>query len=209
MLLNPEKTVTINFLINYRHVYGQVVVLGNDVSIFPSKEVKFLGVTLDDHSTFSSHVDNIVSSCISKLYLLRQFKKLSINSDGLKRFCTANICSIISYVAPAWFSILSDFDKGRLERVQRSATRTNLPDLSYEELLSLLTLPTISDFIWDISANHFWKIADDPTHPLFNYIQHNTCRMSSLKPTVYRPELCRTTKCAKTFFQIFISFFNK
>ena len=71
MLLNPEKTVIINFLINYKHVYDQVVVLNNDVSIFPSKEVKFLGVTLDDHLTFSSHVDNIVSSCNSKLYLLR------------------------------------------------------------------------------------------------------------------------------------------
>ena len=71
MLLNPEKTVIINFLINYKHVYDQVVVLNNDVSIFPSKEVKFLGVTLDDHLTFNSHVDNIVSSCNSKLYLLR------------------------------------------------------------------------------------------------------------------------------------------
>ena len=209
MLLNPEKTVIINFLINYKHVYDQVVVLDNDVSIFPSKEVKFLGVTLDDHLTFSSHVDNIVSSCNSKLYLLRQLKKLGMNSDGLKRFFTANIRSIISYAAPAWFSILSDFDKGRLERIQRSATRTILPDLSYEERLSFLVLPTISDFICDISAKHFLKIADDPTHPLFNYIQRNTCRMSSRKPTVYRPELCRTTKRAKTFFQFFMSFFNK
>ena len=60
MLSNPEKTVIINFLIYYRHVglYDQVVVLDNNVSIFPSKEIKFLGVTLDDHLTFSSHVDN-------------------------------------------------------------------------------------------------------------------------------------------------------
>ena len=185
MLLNPEKTVSISFLINYEHVYDQVVVLDNDVSIFPSKEVKFLGVTLDDHLTFSSHVDNIVSSCNSKLYLLRQLKKLGMNSDGLKRFFTANIRSIISYAAPAWFSILSDFDKGRLERIQRSATRTILPDLSYEERLSFLVLPTRSDFICDISAKHFLKIADDHTHSLFNYIQRNTCRMSSRKPTVY------------------------
>ena len=88
MLLNPEKTVRINFLINYKHVYDQVVVLDNDVSIFPSKEVKFLSVTLDDHLTFSSHVhvDNIVSSCSSKLYLLRHYKKLGMNSDDLKGF---------------------------------------------------------------------------------------------------------------------------
>ena len=112
----------INFLINYKHVYDQLVILDRDVSIFLSKEVKFLGVTLDDHLTFNSHVDNIVSSCNSKLYLLRQLKKLGTNSDGLKRFFTANIRSIISYAAgrAAWFSMLSDFDKGRLEKIQRS-----------------------------------------------------------------------------------------
>ena len=116
MLLNPEKTATINFLINYKHVYDQLIVLDNNVSIFPSKEVKFLGVTLDDHLTFSSHVDNIVSSCNSKLYLLRQLKKLGMNSDGLKRFFTANIRSIISYAAPAWFSMLSDLTRAGSKR---------------------------------------------------------------------------------------------
>ena len=90
-----------------------------------------------------------------------------MNSDGLKRFFTANIRSINSYVARAWFSMLSDFDKGRLEKIQRSATRTILHDLRYEERLSFLVLPTIKDFICDISAKHFLKIADDPTHPLF------------------------------------------
>ena len=95
-----------------------MVVLDDDVSISPSNEVKFLGVTLDDHLTFSLQVDNIVSSCNSKLYLLRQLKKLGMNSDGLKRFFTANILSIISYAAPAWFSILSDFDKSNFTRSQ-------------------------------------------------------------------------------------------
>ena len=56
-----------------------------------------------------------------------------------------------------------------LQRIQRSATRTILTDLSYEERLSFLVLPTISDFICDVSAKHILKIADDPTHPLFNY----------------------------------------
>ena len=89
-----------------------------------------------------------------------------MDSDGLKRFCTANIRSVISYAAPAWFSILSDLDKGRQKRIQRSATRTILPELSYEERLSFLILHTISDLICDISANQFLKITDDPTHPL-------------------------------------------
>lgn len=46
----------------------------------------FLCVTLNDYSSFSSHVDNIVSSSNSKLFLWQQLKKVEINSDGLKCF---------------------------------------------------------------------------------------------------------------------------
>ena len=69
---------------------------------------------------------------------------------------------------------------------------TILPKLCYEVIFILITM---SDFTCDISANHghhFVEIADNPTHLLFNYIQHNTCRTSSHKPTVFRAELCRT-----------------
>ena len=133
---------------------------------------------MDDHLTFSSLVDNIVSSRSPKLYLLRQLGKLGMNSDGLKRFFMANIRSMISYAAPEWFSILSDFDEGRLERIQRSATRTILPDLSHEECLPFLVLPTISDLSLILGPNIFLKIAYNPIHPLLNYIRRNTCRMS-------------------------------
>ena len=90
-----------------------------------------------------------------------------MNSNGLKRFITANIRSIISYAIQAWFSMLSDFDKGRLKRIQISATKTILPNLSYEEPLSFLGLLIIIDFICDISAKNFMKTADDPKHPFF------------------------------------------
>ena len=197
-------------MINYKHAYNEAVILDSNISISPSTSFKFLGVTMDDHLTFSAHVDNVVSLSNSKLYLLRQLKKLGMSSEGLKRFYTANIRSIISYAAPAWFHILSDLDKGRLERIQRSATKTILPDLSYEERLVVLELSTVSDFIiCDISTKHFSKIANDPSHPLFGYVHRNTCRISSRKPTTFRPVLYRTSKRSKTFFQYFMKFFNK
>ena len=58
-------------------------------------------------------------------------------------------------------------------------------------------------------SNIFLKITDDPKHPLFNYRQCKTCRISSPLTAVFRPKLCRTTKCAKSFFQFFMSSFNK
>ena len=58
----------------------------------------------------------------------------------------------------------------RLERIQRSATRTILPQLCYEDRLSFKKLPTLYDFIFGLSKRYFEKTADDATHPLFNRI---------------------------------------
>ena len=62
--------------------------------------------------------------------------------------------------------MLSNQDRDRLEKIQRSATRTILPDISYQERLEVLCLPTVYNFIFEIVKTHFTRIADDPEHPL-------------------------------------------
>ena len=208
MLLNADKTVIMNILLNYHNEYNDPVILGNEVSISPSHTAKFLGITLDNHLSFSKHVESLVSSCNSRLFLLRQLKVLGMNENGLKNFYLANIRSILTYASPAWFSLLSDGDKSSLERIQRSATRTIFPDHSYEDRLTLLNIPTLSDFIFDLSKRHFNKIASDPEHPLFSRVIRNTGRTSSRLNTIFRPKICKTQKRAKSFFPIMMSHFN-
>ena len=140
MLLNSDKTEFMNILINRKHHYNDPILLDNNISIIPSNTVKFLGVTIDDHITFSNHITNIIRRCNSRLYLLRQLKILGMNTDGLKNFYIANIRSIISYASPSWFSMLSGGDKARLEKVQRTATRFILPNFDYDERISILAL---------------------------------------------------------------------
>jgi hypothetical protein len=163
---------------------------------------------IDKHLTFSNNVDSIVSSCNSRLFLLRQLKVLGMNREGLKRYYCANIRSLITYASPAWFLMLSDQDRDRLERIQRSASRMILPDLSYSERLQVLALPTVYDFIFELSKCHFLRIADDPTHPLYNRIPRNFSRVSSRNNTIFRPKKCRTQKRAKSFFPFFMTYFN-
>ena len=62
--------------------------------------------------------------------------------------------------------MLSNQDRDRLEKIQRSATRTILPDISYQERLEVLCLPTVYNFIFEIARTHFTRIADDPEHRL-------------------------------------------
>ena len=60
-----------NVLINHRHKYEEPTTLNGNIEISPSVLVKFLGVytCIDDHLNFSQHVDNIVSSTKSRLFL--------------------------------------------------------------------------------------------------------------------------------------------
>ena len=104
--------------------------------------------------------------------------------------------------------MLSNHDRDRLEKIQRSATRTILPDFSYEDRLEILCLPTVYNFIFELSKTHFTRIADDPEHPLFSRVIKNFSRTSSRNNTVFRPKKCRTQKRAKSFFPFFMSYFN-
>ena len=92
--------------------------------------------------------------------------------------------------------MLPQTDKDRLERIQRSATRTIFPNNEYQDRLSLLHLPTLCDFIFSLGERHFSRIVNDPDHPLFSRLIFNTGRISSRNNTIFRPVGCRTQKHA-------------
>ena len=193
---------------NRRQAYNEPIFL-DGTQIEPSTHVKFLGTTIDERLSFSRHVDNLISICNSRLYLLRQLKVLGMNFYGLKQFFVTNVRSILSYASPAWFSLLSQTDRDRLERVQRSATRTILSHLEYEARLAFLELPNLCDFIHTLGERHFNKIVNDPDHPLFSRLSFNTSRISSRNSTIFRPAVSRTKMCDTSFLPHFMSGANK
>ena len=123
-----------------------------------------------------------------------------MNANGLKTFYCSNIRSVLSYAAPAFYTMLSDHDKSRIERIQRTCTRVIFPDLEYEQRIEKLDIPLLCDFLHDLGARHFCRIASDPSHPLFDRICFNQGRMSlRRKATIYRPKKANTQKRAKSF----------
>jgi hypothetical protein len=204
MVLNAEKTVIINISINYRHTYEQPISF-NNLRITPSPVVKFLGVYLDNHLHFSANVDNIIARANFRLHCLRQLKTLGLNSSGLCTFYFTHIRSILTYAAPAWFFLLSEKDKDRLEKIQRTATRIITPNLEYVDRLNILEMPLLSTFIFTLGHNHFYRILHNPNHPLHNRILVNTNRTSSRQPTLFKAERARTSKRSNSFFNFFMS----
>ena len=179
----------------------------DDVEISPSECTKFLGIFIDNKLSFNSHVNSLVSKCNARLFLMRKLKTFGLNNDGLKTFYVSNIRSVMSYAAPAWYTLLSNTNKQRLERIQRSATRIITPDIDYDERLTILQLPYLNDFLFDLAHSHFLKIMDNQRHPLFSRLSFNTgSRTSSRANFRFRPKRCRTNKRSNSFFIYFMTY---
>ena len=86
--------------------------------------------------------------------------------------------------------------------------RALLPE-DYANWLEILELPTLCDFISEMSKTVFNNIASNEDHPLFSCVVFNCAKVSSCLHTIYRPPKCRTQKHLKSFFPYHISAFNK
>jgi len=137
---------------------------------------------------------------------------MGMDTNGLRTFFIANIKSIISYACLAWYNVLSDTDKTRLERTQRSATRIVLPfSDNYEQRLDHLALPPITTFLHTTCSEHFTKKADD-NRPFNSRIKINTNRKSARRAKIdiiYRLSKCRTTKRHIPFLNFICDFSTK
>ena len=112
--LNADRPVLMNVSFNYKTVFEENVMIlnSNPLTIWSFWASQLIG----DHLWVN--MLSVISSCNSRLYLLRQLKVIGMNSEGLKQFYVANIRSILSYASPAWFCMLSQTDKDQLEHIQ-------------------------------------------------------------------------------------------
>jgi len=207
MLLNASKTCIMNATLTQRQVYDSDICIDN-ANLVPCNGVNFLGIFLDNNLSFNIHVQNIVKKCNARLFLMRKLKVVGLSAEGLKLFYNTNVRSLVTYAAPAWFSLLSKQNKTKIESLQIRATRIILPEFSYEERILALNLPYLCDFLFDLSAAHFKKILSNPTHPHFSRISFNSNRKSLRNKSNFYIKKCRTTKRQNSFFTYFMKFFN-
>ena len=81
-------------------------------------------------------------------------------------------------------SFISKNGKDTLEHIQCSATRINLPDVTYEERLAHLSIPVPNDFVLECCEVHFNKISKDENHPFYSRIVVSNFKMSSREKNV-------------------------
>jgi hypothetical protein len=99
LALNLDKTNTIKFTTN--NALQCLLSTGYDNYLEESVHTKFLGLLIDNHLNWKSHIDQLVSKLITACYAIRTLLHIS-NSDTLKTIYFAYFHSLMRYGIIFW-----------------------------------------------------------------------------------------------------------
>ena len=134
---------------------------------------------------------------------MRQLKSLDLNNAGLVTFHITNVRSVLTYASPVWFSLLSDFSKNELEKVQGLSypIAVSKDVLRFQSFLLcmilLLALVKHVSLKFYITQSFFFK--------RFTF---NNSRTSSRRPNAFRTAKAKTLAHTNSFFQSQMKHFN-
>ena len=115
---------------------------------------KFLGTIISNDLTWENNTDAVVKKAQQRLFFLRQLKKFGLRREILVQFYRSAIESILTFSICVWFGGISQRQRGRLDRVVKTASK-----IVGSELTSLTAIYK------DRSKKRAGKIISDQTHP--------------------------------------------
>ena len=196
MQLNPTKTNILNLSVR-KKISVETTPTVNGMPIQTVKVAKFLGVHIDEHLSFSHHVDAKVKTATKLNYCLLKLKRAGVNSSGLLRLYTAKIRTVVMYASAAWFTHLTKESIDKLEKVQRTAMKIIFPEsLSYEARMQRANLTTIAEHGMTTCRKYFVNVVHDHSHSLHRRVQWKctAARTTRSKYNVrYRTQLRRNS----------------
>ena len=105
-----------------------------------------------------------------RLYFLVQLKRSRVPWQDMSTFYTACIRSVLTYAAPVFFYALPKYLKDELVRVEKQAMSIICQGLPYQEVIELVNIVPVVDFITGLSSDTFDTIIKVPEHPLNSLI---------------------------------------
>ena len=126
-----------------RNWHKDLHIVINDTVIDKKPEITFLGVTLDDQLSFSSHVSNVCRKASSQTGVLLRLRSLIPTSAKLHIVKFA-VLPHLTYCQTVWHFCRSS-DARKLELIQERALRAVYCDnkSTYEELMHRANVPTL------------------------------------------------------------------
>ena len=178
--LNVKKTK--EMVVDFRKSPSHTPLYINGEIVELVKEYKYLGTVIDDRFNFNSNVQKIYKKALSRMYFVRQLRKLNIDDKIMKLFYTSIVQSVITFAIVCWYGNCGIEIKDKLNRIVRNC----------EKLGVLNTVPLLD--IYKKSVLHRSKvIINDSLHPLHKQYELLPWgrRLRSIN--------CKTARYAKSF----------
>ncbi|XP_076587163.1 uncharacterized protein LOC143320974 [Chaetodon auriga] len=125
-----------------------------DSTIDTMESFRFLGTIISQDLKWKPNISSLIKKAQQRMYFLRQLKKFSLPKTMMVHFHTAIIESILTSSITIWYAAATAKDKGRLQRVIRSA----------EKVIGC-NLPSLQDLHVSRTLRCAEKIVADPSHP--------------------------------------------
>ena len=114
--LNVSKTK--EMIVDFRQssVDHSPLLIGDQV-VERVTEYKYLGTILDNKFTFAANINCVYKKVCSRIYFIRQLRKLKVDGKILDLFYTSTVSSVISFSISCWFGNSSQESQRHLTRV--------------------------------------------------------------------------------------------
>ena len=89
-----------------------------------------------------------------------------VSQEDLCLFYATCERSVIDYAAPVFHHALPSYLSQELERVQKGAMRIISPGIEHQQVLALMSLPTVAEHHQNICVRTFKSIMSDSNHKL-------------------------------------------
>ena len=153
---------------------------------------RFLGTIMAQDLRWAENITSTIKKAQQRMFFLRQLKKFNMPQKVMVEFYTAIIESILTSSITIWFAASTAKDKGRLQRIIRSAEKVIGCDL-----------PSLLDLFHSRTSKRAGKIIADPSHPGHHLFQ----RLPSGKR--FRAIKTKTSRHLNSFFPTAVVLTNK
>ena len=178
--LNVKKTK--EMVVDFRKFPSHSPLYINGEIVELVDEYKYLGTILDKKLNFNSNVQQVYKKALSRMYFVRQLRKLKIDDKIMELFYTSIVQSVLTFAIVCWYGNCSVESKDKVNRIVHKCTKLGV----------LNTVPILD--IYNKSVLKKAKvILNDTLHPLnCNYeLLPSGRRLRSIK--------CHTARYSKSF----------
>ena len=126
----------------------------SDSPVDTAESFRFLGTIISQDLKWGLNISSLTKRAQQRMYFLRQLKKFNLPKTMMVHFYTCIIESILTSSITVWYAAATANDKGRLQRIIRSA----------EKVIGC-NLPSLHDLFASRTLRRAGKIMADPSHP--------------------------------------------